>query len=259
MQFLLASKGLSHSRAGRSMLLQRTLETLRRNASQSPRNAGSDPESSSWSVKDCIFVAIAWSISLASAHEEGGLWEAARGRFHPLIEGIPVAPLHCQVSVPGGPPKEGRYLPQCGRSTVGFGENNQYFREIVILSCFLTGGYTKSIWHTFGPSSSCQSTRYAESRDAERKSQKIEVRMHNLLIEGITERRRAVEILIAKRECLQQKEIEVEGEGEPFCEKLTRLKVETLKVLGRQKKILNGLDAGEPIEIFTGHELRKPR
>jgi len=79
------------------------------------------------------------------------------------------------------------------------------------------------------------------------------------LVQGIKERKRAVRLLIAARECLRQKEIEAEKEGEPFNEREARLKVETLKVLERQEKFLNDLDAGEPVEIAPGHRLRKSR
>ena len=96
-------------------------------------------------------------------------------------------------------------------------------------------------------------------RDAEKKYQEFEARTYGFLIQGIDERRRAVRILIAARECLRQKEREAEQEGEPFDEKDARLKVETLRVLERQEKFLNDFDAGEPVEISPGLRLRKPR
>lgn len=94
-------------------------------------------------------------------------------------------------------------------------------------------------------------------KDAEKKCQEFEARAHSFLVRGVIERRRAVNILIAARECLLQKEAKAEEEGEPFDEKEARLKAETLKVLERQEKFLNRLDAGEPIEIAPGHSLRK--
>jgi len=93
------------------------------------------------------------------------------------------------------------------------------------------------------------------AKDAERKCQELEARAHSFLVRGINERRRAMRILIAARECLRQKE--VEADGEPFDEKEARLKAETLEVLERQEKFLNDLDAGEPVEIAPGHRLRK--
>lgn len=66
-------------------------------------------------------------------------------------------------------------------------------------------------------------------------------------------------ILIAARVFLQQKEKEAEQEGKSFNEREARLKAETLKVLERQEKFLNDLDAGEPVEISPGYGLRKTR
>ena len=96
-------------------------------------------------------------------------------------------------------------------------------------------------------------------QDSEKRYQEFEARARGFLVRGIEERRKAVKILIAARECLQKKEKEVEQDGEPFDEKDARLKAETLKILERQEKFLNDLDAGEPVEVSPGHRLRKPR
>lgn len=96
-----------------------------------------------------------------------------------------------------------------------------------------------------------------KAKDAEKKCQEFEARAHNFLVRGINERRRAVKILIAAKECLRQKEAKAEEEDEPFDEKEARLKAETLEVLERQVKFLNDLDAGEPVEVAPGHRLRK--
>lgn len=79
------------------------------------------------------------------------------------------------------------------------------------------------------------------------------------MVKGIEERRKAARLLIAARECLRQKEKEVEQEGESFDEKDVRLRAETLKVLERQERFLNDFDAGEPVELSPSHGLRKPR
>ena len=79
------------------------------------------------------------------------------------------------------------------------------------------------------------------------------------MVKGIEERRKAARLLIAARECLRQKEKEVEQEGESFDEKDVRLRAETLKVLERQEKFLNDFDGGEPVELSPGHRLRKSR
>jgi hypothetical protein len=96
-----------------------------------------------------------------------------------------------------------------------------------------------------------------KAKDAEKKCQEVEARAHSFLVRGIIERRRAVKILIAARECLRQKEVEAEEEGETFDEKEARLKAETLEVLERHEKFLNDLDGGEPVEIAPGYRLRK--
>ena len=96
-------------------------------------------------------------------------------------------------------------------------------------------------------------------QDSEKKYHEFEARARGFLIRGIEERRKAVKILIAARECLRQKEKEAEQDGESFNEEDARLKAETLKVLERQEKFLNDLDAGEPVEVSPGHRLRKPR
>ena len=96
-------------------------------------------------------------------------------------------------------------------------------------------------------------------QDAERKCQEFEARAHSFLVRGIKERRVAVTLLVAARECLRQKETKAEQEGESFDEMEARLKVETLKVLERQERFLNDLDAGDPVEIAPGHSLRKSR
>lgn len=96
-----------------------------------------------------------------------------------------------------------------------------------------------------------------KAKDAEKKCQEFEAHARNFLVRGINERRRAVKILIAARECLRQKEAKGEEEGESFGMREARLKAETLEVLKRQEKFLNDLDAGEPVEIAPGHRLRK--
>ena len=95
------------------------------------------------------------------------------------------------------------------------------------------------------------------ANDAERKCQEIQARARNFLVRGINERRRAVRILTAARECLQKKEAEAEEGGEPFDEKDARLKAETMEVLKRQERFLNDLDIGEPVEIASGHRFRR--
>jgi len=96
-------------------------------------------------------------------------------------------------------------------------------------------------------------------QDSEGRCREFEARARGFLLKGIEERRKAVKILIAARESLRQKEKEAEQDGEPFDEKDARLKAETLKVLERQEKFLNNLDAGEPVEVSPGHRFRKPR
>lgn len=96
-------------------------------------------------------------------------------------------------------------------------------------------------------------------QDAEKRYKESEARARGFLVKGIEERRKAARLLIAARECLRQKEKEVDQENESFDEKDVRLRAETLKVLERQEKFLNDLDAGDPVEISPGHRLRKPR
>ena len=96
-------------------------------------------------------------------------------------------------------------------------------------------------------------------QDAQKEFRGFEARARGFLIQGIEERRKAVKILIAARECLRQKEVNAEQEGESFDEKDVRLKAETLKALERQEKFLNDLDAGETVEISPGYRLRKSR
>ena len=96
-------------------------------------------------------------------------------------------------------------------------------------------------------------------QDADRKCREFEARGRIFLVQGIKERRTAVKLLLAARECLRQKEAEAEKKGELFGETEARLKAETLKVLERQEKFLNDLDAGDPVEIAPGHSLRKSR
>lgn len=92
-----------------------------------------------------------------------------------------------------------------------------------------------------------------KAKDAEKKCQEFEARARGFLVRGIAERRKAVMIMMAVKECLRQKE----EKGEPFDEKEARLKAETLAVLERQEKFLNDLDSGEPVEIAPGIRLRK--
>jgi hypothetical protein len=68
MRFLLRSRELSYSRASRPLLLRRPSDLLQRHTSHSSQNPASDPESLGWSVKDCLFTAVALSIGLYSAH-----------------------------------------------------------------------------------------------------------------------------------------------------------------------------------------------
>ena len=96
-------------------------------------------------------------------------------------------------------------------------------------------------------------------RDAEKKCQEFEARARSFLLEGIREKRAAVNILIAVKVFLLQKEKEAEKEGRHFGETEAMLKAETLKVLERQERFLNDLDAGDPVEIAPGHSLRRPR
>lgn len=98
-----------------------------------------------------------------------------------------------------------------------------------------------------------------KAKDVEKRCQEFEARAHSFLVQGINERRKAVNVLIVTREYLRQKEAEAEKKGELFGETEARLKAETLKVLERQEKFLNDLDAGDPIEIAPGHSLRKSR
>jgi len=59
------------------------------------------------------------------------------------------------------------------------------------------------------------------------------------------------------RDFLRWKETEAKQKGESFGVTEAWLKAETLKVLERHEKFLNGFDAGEPVEIAPGHSLRK--
>ena len=65
-------------------------------------------------------------------------------------------------------------------------------------------------------------------------------------------------ILAATKICLQKQEREGEEVGETFGEREAILK-ETLKVLERQEKFLNGFDRGEAVEVAPGHRIRKAR
>ena len=83
--------------------------------------------------------------------------------------------------------------------------------------------------------------------------------MRGFIAQGVSDRKTAAKLLIAAKECLQQKEMEAKQEGGSLDEKEAFLKVETLKVLERQERFLKDLDAGKPVEIAPGRGIRKPR
>lgn len=98
-------------------------------------------------------------------------------------------------------------------------------------------------------------------QDVEKKGKESEARARSFVVQGIKERRMAVSLLIAAKECFRQKEMKAKGEGEPPDGMEASLKAETLRVLERQEKFLNGFDAGDPVEIAPGHTVtfRKTR
>jgi hypothetical protein len=100
---------------------------------------------------------------------------------------------------------------------------------------------------------------FCETQRAEKRCKELQARAHKLLEKAIDERRNAAKILVAAKECLQQKEREAEEGGEPFDEKEARLKVETLRLLERQEKFLDDLESGEPVEISPGCGFREGR
>jgi len=67
----------------------------------------------------------------------------------------------------------------------------------------------------------------------------------------------AADLLVITRKIILQKEMEARQRGVSFGVKEAWLKAETLKLLERQEKFLNDFDAGDPVEIAPGHNLRK--
>jgi len=163
----------------------------------------------------------------ASPSRRGGIFRNAEGRWSTSVVTIGTFTLRDMFAILGG---------------------------LLTSECILN--YTR---RTLKFSSSAPVYVLCKIQDAEKECQEFEARARVFLVQGINERRRAVKLLIAARECLRQKETKVEQEGEPFDEKEARLKVETLKVLERQEKFLHDLDAGEPVEVAPGHVLRKSR
>ena len=100
---------------------------------------------------------------------------------------------------------------------------------------------------------------FYKAKDTEKKCKEFQARAHGFLAQGISERRKAVMLLIAAREGLRRMEAKANEKSEPFDKREALLKAETLKVLERQEKFLNDFDAGKPLEIASDYITRRRR